>query len=406
MPITAIIWHWLVATSVIWLPVALVMTLVKLYFYYIQARFLSKLEYTLLEIKLPQEIFKSPAAMEIALLNSLYQTWDGDNLLIGQWLVGQVRGWASLELVSIGGEVHFFIWVQKFFKNLVEAQIYAQYPGVEIFTVDDYTNKVPYGVPGSDWKLWGAEFALTKPDAYPIKTYVDYGLGIDKPDKEEQFKIDPITSTLEYLGSLNKNEQLWIQIMVMATKKRFRKPGTLFAKEDWKDNSKALLNKLMKRDKKKEGADFGSLVLSPGERETVEAVERGLGKQGFDCGIRAIYLAKGEAFRPINIVGTLGIFKQYGSPKLNGFKPGKHKTSITYPWQDPTGKRLALIKLGFFDAYRRRSYFYPPYQRTPFVLNTEELATIYHFPGKVAETPSLGKIGSKRAEPPPDLPVA
>jgi hypothetical protein len=46
-----------------------------------------------------------------------------------------------------------------------------------------------------------------------------------------------------------------------------------------------------------------------------------------------------------------------------------------------------------------------PYQRTPFVLNTEELATIYHFPGRVAETPTFGRIEAKKGEPPSNLPI-
>jgi hypothetical protein len=58
-----------------------------------------------------------------------------------------------------------------------------------------------------------------------------------------------------------------------------------------------------------------------------------------------------------------------------------------------------------FDAYRRRGYFYPPYVKKQMVLTTEEIATIYHFPGKMAATPSLPKIESKRSEPPTNLPV-
>jgi hypothetical protein len=39
------------------------------------------------------------------------------------------------------------------------------------------------------------------------------------------------------------------------------------------------------------------------------------------------------------------------------------------------------------------------------VMNVEELATIFHFPGEVATTPTLEKIESKRGEPPIDLPI-
>jgi hypothetical protein len=383
----------------IWLPPLLIFIAIKLWLYYIRAKFLGSIEWTLLEVKIPKEILKTPQAMEV-FLTALHQPRDDDNLLIGSWLKGQVRGWFSLELVSIGGDIHFYIRTQKFFKNFVESHIYAQYPEVSISEVEDYTNNVPYDLPGSDWKLWGGELILTKPDPYPIKTYVHYGL--DKPVKEEE-KTDPITATLEFLSTIGPGEQIWIQILIMASKDRYSKKGSWFAKQGWKDEGKALVEKLMKRDKKPEPG-MPPHQLSPGERLVIEEIERSMGKLAFDCGIRAIYVARGDVFKPGVIPGVVGAFKQYNSPDMNGFKP-QNTTGVKYPWQDPTGRRVADMKSAMFDAYRRRMYFYPPYARTPFVLNTEELATVYHFPGRVAQTPTLGKIESKRAEAPVNLPI-
>jgi hypothetical protein len=130
-----------------------------------------------------------------------------------------------------------------------------------------------------------------------------------------------------------------------------------------------------------------------------------LSKLGFDCGIRAIYLGPKDKMNRFNIPGTIGVLRQYNSADMNGFKT-RRRSSFLYPfWQDPYGWRTARLKAVFFDAYRRRSYFYPPYVRTPFVLSAEELATIYHFPGRVAATPTFSKIESKRGEPPVSLPV-
>jgi hypothetical protein len=388
-------------SAFVWLPLLLIYVAIQLWLYFIRARYLDSLEWTLLEIKIPKIISKTPQAMEVV-LTALHQPRDDDNLLIGSWLKGQVRGWFSLELASIGGDIHFYIRTQKFFRNLVEASLYAQYPEISVSEVEDYTNNVPYDLPGSDWKVWGAEMALTKDDPYPIKTYVHYGL--DKAQKEEE-KTDPITATLEFLSSIGPGEQIWIQILIMATKDRYNKKGAWFAKQGWKDEGKALIEKLMQRDKKKDDAAKADInILSPGERRVVEEVERSISKLGFDCGIRGLYLAKGDLFKPVNIVGILGAFKQYNSQDLNGFKPGS-TTGVKYPWQDPTGRVVAEKKAAMFDAYRRRMYFYPPYVRKPFVLNTEELATIYHFPGQVAQTPTLGKIESKRAEAPVNLPI-
>jgi len=368
---------------------------------YIQAVFLKKQEWILLEIKVPKEITKSPQAMEIV-LGAFHQTRDGT--FYSKFVEGLCRSWFSLEIVSRGGSIHFYVWTQKFFKNLIESQIYSQYPNVEIYEVDDYTREMPYGLPGSDWDLWGCNFTFTKEDAYPIKTYVDYGM--DKDPKEE-YKIDPITPVIEFLGSVRPGEEIWIQILIMAARKRFRKKGSWFKKVDWKGDAEKLLEKLLKRDKKKKNGDkldLGEFGLSSGERKAIEAVERNISKLGFDCGIRAVYLAKKDIFNPINIVGLLSTIKQYNSLNLNGFKPTK-TTGFEYPWQDPFKIRLPAMKWSTFDAYRRRAYFYPPYQSKPITLNAEELATIYHFPGQVAETPTLGHIESRRGEPPVNLPL-
>ncbi len=385
-------------TAPYWLPVVLVYWLALLWRHYTRSKFIQKIPWTMLEIKIPREITKSPKAMEV--VNGVFfQTFDGNQL--DKIFRGFVRAWFSLELVSLGGEVHFFIRTQKFHKNLVEAQIYSQYPEVEIYEVEDYVNNIPfYGTPGSEWLMWGTEFKLSKDDAYPIKTYIDYGL--DENPKEEH-KVDPLTPVLEFLGSIGPSEQVWIQILAMTTMKRFKKPGAWFKKQDWRDNAEALVEKLMKRDKPLEAGKFPPR-LSPGEEEVVKAVERSVSKIGFDCGLRGIYLAKQGFYDAARVVGLINSVRQYSSLHLNGFSTF-NRTTIDYPWQDFRGLRIEWLKRRMFDAYRRRSWFHPPHKRRPFVLNGEELATIYHFPGQVATTPTLKKIESKKGEPPVDLPI-
>ena len=75
-----------------------------------------------------------------------------------------------------------------------------------------------------------------------------------------------------------------------------------------------------------------------------------------------------------------------------------------YQWQDPTGHRAKWRKQEMFTAYRERAFFRWPYNGKVFVLNTEEVATIYHLPGGVVTTPSLTRISSQKAEPPANIP--
>ena len=214
----------------LWLPAIAVFFTWKFWLYYVRLQSVEKIDWVLLEIKLPREITKSPAAMEI-IFNTMHQTRSG-NAVLRLW-EGFQTVWFSLEIASFGGQIHFYIYTQKGFKGLIEHQIYAQYPGIEIEEVEDYTKNVL--THNEIDKFYAAEFELEREDAYPIKTYVDYGL--DKLQNEDEQKNDPITSLLEFMGSLKKSEQMWFQIMVRSTKNK-----------KWKESGKALVDKIMKRD--------------------------------------------------------------------------------------------------------------------------------------------------------------
>ncbi|MBP7831857.1 MAG: hypothetical protein KA028_02475 [Candidatus Pacebacteria bacterium] len=380
---------------------------------YIQTEHIRKLKWTLLQIRIPQDVFKSPAAMEIFLANALYQSGGMAEWNKKYWN-GNVPVWFSLEIVSIEGRLFFFIHTQERFRPIIEAQLYAQFPQAEVVESEDYTNMIPPYNKGADWNLFGSEFVLTKEDPYPIKTYVDFGL--DKSSgMEEEEKIDPIAPTIEYMGSLGAGEQMWLQIIIQAANwARYDDPEHWFKKKKWQDVGKEIIKKLKADQQKPLTEGGGPARPTKGENDMIAAVERSITKYGFDTGIRAIYLAHKDMFKPIHITGLLGVFRQYTSGNMNAFKPA-NTTSFDYPWQDFSGNKVAKLKAEMIEAYRNRGYFHGEWSSTklggknidrkPFVLTTEELATIYHFPGRVLETPSFKRIESKKSEPPSNLPI-
>ena len=118
-------------------------------------------------------------------------------------------------------------------------------------------------------------------------------------------------------------------------------------------------------------------------------------------------MAEKDKFNPANIGGVTGAFRQYSSQDLNGFKiTGWLAGYAQYPWQDIWGRGKAWRKKELVNQYKLRSFFYSHYKFSkPFVLNAEELATIYHLPGAVASTPTLGRVPSKKSEAPSNLPM-
>lgn len=420
--------------SPIWLPFVLGKLWLEAWLNYRRTLFISKKKPVVLEIRVPKEINKSPLAMEVS-LNAFYST-GGEGTYKDIYWTGGVRAWFSLELVSIEGQVKFFIWTWKDNMKAIQNAIYGQYPTVEIVEVPDYTRAFLYDTDKAE--VYAAEFELAKADPYPIKTYVDYGL--DRDPKEE-FKIDPITAVLEYLGGLGRGEQAWIQFVIRAHKGEDPKEGGLFAgikavedlfeiipkvqeqmatTDKWKDDVKAEVEKIIKKRKitGAGGEEDNKINLTTFEKDTITALERSISKLPFDVGIRALYLAERDVFNPAHKGALNGVLAQYGTQHLNGFKKAVG-TGFDYWLEDPTGKKLPAMKKEMFEAYRDRGYFHHPYKnkylhkdpmfktwkRKWFVLNAEELATIFHFPGGVAQTPTFGRIDSRKAEPPVNLPM-
>lgn len=390
------------STSPIWVPVILFSLFISLWLKYVRTKTIIKEGGVLLEIKLPRDVFKSPLAMEL-ILTSLFQAAKGE--FTDTFVEGKTRPWFSLELVSIDGEIHFFIWTKKKFAKMIETQFYAQYPGVEISKVDDYTKNV-FLDPGK-LGIVGLAFKLGKSDVYPIKTYIDYGL--DR-EQEEETKIDPMTSVLEFMGGIKAGEQVWIQILIQAHRKTGIKEDAEFPKDDWKKaGEKEIKNLIEKLGGKpdKDGKKPPHRTPTDGEKETIAALERSLTKLPFEVGIRAAYVFRSESFDPTSITGLVGSFRQYGSPNLNEIRIGGG-TGVDKAWDNFLGKVKEERDDSFLNAYKLRSYFQLPYKHLftkPSIMTTEEIATIFHLPGKVVGTPTLTKISSRKSEAPSNLPI-
>jgi hypothetical protein len=390
---------------------------VEMWLRYIRANWIFKQGSVLLELKLPKEMLKSPRSMEIFLTTALQQ--GGVGFLKEVYYDGRVKPWWSLELVSIEGQVRFFIWSHKKWQPIIETQLYAQYPQLEIYNVtdDDYAKKVFYDPVKRG--MWGTYFKKSKSDVFPIKTYIDYEL--DKDPKEE-FKIDPMTSMIEYLGSMKTGEQAWFQILVQPHTEEKFKNGQFKYTETWDKKVLGAINTIRKttvsEEEQKNKLAFNDTRLSPAERDKIKAMERNLSKIPYDVVIRAFYIAEEGHFNVINISGMIGAFRQYGSPSLNGISLGWN-TDVS----DRTKDLLWLVswlsfpakfaenvvaKYKMLSAYKQRSIFQYPYKHkhaSPYVLTTEELATIFHFPGEVSQTPTFERIASTKAGAPANLPI-
>lgn len=387
----------------IWLPFVLMAAFWRYWIAYIQSAYIASQEYILLEFKLPREIEKTPLAMEQVFSNLSLTA--GETTFWDRIWGGKVRAWFSFEIVSIEGAVHFFVWTREAMRNYFEAQIYANYPTVEIHEVPDYAKDIFYN-PEVNF-LWGCDMVLKKPDPYPIKTYVDYGL--ESEQQEEETKVDPLSPLVEFMSTMKKGEMMALQIIARGHKKSYFPDGMFEINDKWQDDAKKEIEKIRQAalPPPREGQQFpGFPHPTKGQSETIAALERSVSKFGMDAGIRVMYFVdKKENIFGTNIPTMLAMFRQFGSNNLNAFTVSRWDAEFDYPWQDFRDILKNRSRRRFVKAWKRRSYFHAPYKSKPYILNTEEMATLFHFPGRTLETPTFARVPSKKASAPANLPV-
>jgi hypothetical protein len=418
-----------------------------------------------LEITLPKEIHKSPAAMEF-LFNALNQglghevkdlpisdLWEGEYDLTTAWkklrqkyyakyTKGSVRMWYSLEIASFEGVIKFYVVAVAKHAEIAKSYIYSQFPEVEIREVEDYLLPFEYkGHLDKDAKnlIYLGRYSLTEKDYLPIKTYVDYGL--DKAKEED--KIDPLTPLLESMAGAGPGEFFFYQLLIRTT-----------INDDWKKDTQKRIDEIMgiKEVDGKKVVERNIAQLTPREKHELEILEKNIEKAGFDVIPRFIYFAQKEKFSmPRGVMPVVNGFKAFNKEGYNKFgfetatvdsdTPFLDKYSLKtdgtrkYYWQmfkmrtgfyfEAEGDYMSFhdIWSGYWKKkkkvgnYAAKAFLYEdvpeflfPELRGPgaggsFVLNTEELATLFHFPGKTFRN-EAGKVASiKKEEAPFNLPI-
>ena len=268
------------------------------------------------------------------------------------WFFGQE--YLSLEYVAHTDELYFYIVVPKKSKLLVEKQIIWFYPDClieETPEVNIFENRTA---------VRGEVMMMQKWNEFPIRTYT-------------KLESDSMNGLLSALGSLDHDESACIQILLRPVD------------DDWQETIKKMIRKI---EKHKSGHFHFSLnpfiwignllnviVRSPEDslqhteddkNEDEDPVdEEGLMKEkvkktGYATTIRIIVTGNNEMSTDAELKSIISAFSQFASPTYNRFKPMKRKS-------------LSLL----VEHYIFRQFAW--WQRAP-ILNSEELATLYHFP--------------------------
>ncbi len=417
-----------------WLPFLLADLAYKMWLDYQKEKYLMSMKWVVLEIIPPPEIlFSSPKAAE-NFFSWIHGSYGGGIKWKDQFFGGKIPDWFSLEIVSDGGQTHFFLRCTEGQRNSVEAALFAQYPQAEIKIVEDYVSILPPDFDPENYDIAGSDFVCAQPPAYPIKSWTEFE---EAGGKDEYARLDPLAPLLEIMSALMPGEHLWLQYVIRPTGGDWIKEGQkvvdkMVGREEKPEPPSTVMFILTlpfkiieglavaiglytpPEEKKKEDKPFSLGNLTPADKMVLEQIQTKLSKLAFKTTIRTIYVARKDAFNGARAASVGGMMKQLYYNNLNSFKPGNGTGDKgILPWMFPNGKgflaaeRTLKKKLGMYKAYIKRA-FSPPSKNPkdyPVILNVEELATLWHLPGLNVKAPLLPRVQAKKGQPPAMLPT-
>lgn len=355
----------------VWLPIVLVLAYLT-WKNNRKAAVIAHMESVLLILEIPKTNDKKELAAEqmFASLHGILR--DRDELKEN----GGVQEHLSFEFASVNGQIRFYVWVPKTLRSFVEGQIYSQYPTVQIRQADeDYVAHE-----GEHSVIYTTDITLTEPDFLPIKSF-------------QSFEVDPLAGITGTLAKLEATgEEIWVQMLARPIADDWHKQtsnwvsGVRNGKSSTLKTGLSWVPQLLEALWKPPEAGSSTTVakeLSDRDKTRISEAETKATKLGYEVKIRIAYLGDSTVNARQQMQAIVGTFKQFNSTNLNGFKASNASFA-----------KESLI------PYRQRTFGSGSY-----ILNIEELASVYHLPHTSVETPNIVWATSKTAEPPAKLPI-
>ena len=312
----------------------------------------------------------------------------------------EVQEHLSFEIVSSVDGIDFYAVVPRELRTFVESQIYAQYPEAEIREAEDYAEKID----SLAHAVEGTYLKLEKEYIFPIRTFPD-------------FEVDPLAAITGAISDLSGGEQVWIQILLRPVPDVWQEEGHVYIDRvrEGISSTGISLPEILSDIQREVGALFSHFVqsiftpvpeppsakasggvppvrLSAGQELELKAIEEKMSHMGFEVLIRVVTLAPDGAAASGRLRSTLASYRQFSTANLNSFIR-----------DDPpkAGLEADKYKQELLDDYRQR--LFSPEQS--YILNTVELASVFHLPSVSVETPAIAWTASRKGEPPLNLPT-
>ncbi len=291
------------------------------------------LNFVLLEIAVPHDNEVKIDAAE-QIFAALHSVKQG-----GFWQRFKAQQHLSFEIVAKKESIKFYVSCHRNNMELVEKLLAGAYPGLQVKEVEEYN------IFNETGKVAFTEMVLRGESYKPIKVF-------------KELTTDPLSSITASMAKFGEGETAAIQIIIVP------------AESEWQKTGESYISRTKKSEADPEKAKF---KMSPAD---FEAIDNKVNKPGFLTAVRIVTVAPSESTAKQNLANLKGAYSQFNG-NMNGFK----------------GKKIRF-KNGFMVdfIYRYQSMF-----GNNSILNTEELATLWHMPNKTIETPHIYWLNAKSA---------
>jgi hypothetical protein len=380
---------------------ALIVVFIAVFFYFYKRHvYHSKhiiprtLDWVFLEILMPKENSDDSTDKQKSDEEKKHMIAVGEQLFTTLSESGESKGWLagkdyySFEIACTQKKVSFYINCPKHLQQLVEKQIQAQYPHAFIEQVKGYNPFIKGG------QVEVEELELAKQYVYPFRTY-------------KNIETDPLNSLTNAMSKLDENEGAAIQFIVSPGGTGWQGRPRHMALEIQQGKSPEYVerghfyrlmrevthgigqtvrggsNQEQSHSHKDLSGIYSPIQLTPMQQEMVKRLEEKASRPGYQVNVRLVTSSGTPGNSKLHMRNLLSAFLQFNMPPFNGFKILK------------TNKN-DLLKDFIFRIFR---------QRHNAILNTEELATLWHLPTPFIETPNIKWLISKKAPPPINAPA-
>jgi len=306
------------------------------------------------------------------------------NSLYSEFILRKITGQdhISLEIIAKGGQILFYVGCPQKFADIILKNLHAQYPSAEIMEDKEYSI-----FPEKKLHIEIVNLVLKRKFVFPIKSY-------------KNLEEDPLNAITNSMSKLTDDQLAGVQLLLRPTDGLWRmkvestirniqegKNADFGAASGFTEGANKFFTFIRENAKGKSDKDNpleDSKKITPVQENQIKLLGEKASKTGFQAQLRIVAVAESKEMATMLAKHIASAYQQLNYSDMNG---------LSVKWPDSKAEELANYVFRIFSSSKKM------------ILNTEELASVYHMPNRFVDTPNIAWLHSKKLPPPANIPT-